>query len=85
MTGFILFLSECKNYDSNTIINSVLYCFCYVGSGHSVQSLHVSAPEMPNTFPGCLYDVSKLEVIEGFFTFGENSDPDIVLGHSRSQ
>lgn len=81
MTGFILFLSECKNYDSNTIINSVLYCFCYIGSGHSVQSLHVSAPEIP----GCLYDVPKLEVIEGFFTFDENSDPDIVLGHSRSQ
>lgn len=35
---------------------------------------------MTGTFSSCLHNVSKLEVIEGFFTFGENSDPDIVLG-----
>lgn len=44
----------------------------------------MSAPEMPGTFSSCLYDVSKLEVIEGFLTFDENSDPDIVLGHSTT-
>lgn len=85
VTGLILVLSECKNYGSNTITNSLLCCFSYIGSGHSVTSLLVSAPEMTGTFSSCLHDVSKLEVIEVFFTFGENSDPDIVLGHSGSQ
>ena len=69
VTGLILFLSECKNYDSNTITNSLLYCFSYIGSGHSVRNLLVSAPEMTGTFSSCLHDVSKLEVIEDFFHF----------------
>jgi len=42
--GLILFLSECENYSSNTVTNSLLYCFDYIGSGHSVRSLLVSCP-----------------------------------------